>query len=325
MGFATRYLTKRVPPLLRHFAGTTALFLIIDEVWTVFRERSKEGMRGFINLPLRFLKYFACTLIVFALFGRNAFVALSLFAWFRRVDDVVDGDMPLPERWNVHQYRCQKSALLSAVARGAKGDLLVEDILLVKGVETARHQGMIVLDEIADIWDVMEWGCTRQETGHVASRSELLFQTAKQDRAVLRIMVKACRGNIERFDEIASGFTGSFTRADWLDDILEDIQRSVINVPREAISEYHVDIAQVLLCRNWDELMQYSPFASWYRDEVRQSRDEWCEMRTRLGEDFAGIFSSRIVSTGFMRITVGKIEPQFERAAARSAELSAPS
>jgi hypothetical protein len=318
MGFATRYLTRCAPSILQRFAGTTSLVLILDEIVTVFWQRRGRGVGELIRFPFRFLKYFVCTALVFAVLRRNAFFALALFTWFRRVDDMIDGDTPLPPGLTAHEYRAQKSALLRTVECGASEDLRVEDILLVKGLAAARLQGVTVLDELVSIWEVMEWECLRQESGHMASRSELVTQTVKLDRAVLRVTAKACRGNIERLDMIMRGFTGSFTRADWLDDMIEDLQRGVINIPSEAISQYNVELKRVLSCRTWDDLMAYAEFALWYRDEVQRSRQEWREVHTALGENFGGVFRSKVITWAFARLTVGKVEPQFERAALRA-------
>jgi len=319
-----RYRLKHVPT---PFSGVswkikmrgTSILLVLSEIWMVFWERRERGFVANLKLPLRFAKYLACTALFLGAFGRGAFVVLMLFTWFRRVDDVIDGDEPLPEGWSEKRYREQKDKLFSSLERGGIGrELLNEDCLLVDAIALTSSLHTSVSEEVTDIWKVIQWECARRELRRLASRSELVRETARLDRAILRVCVKMLRGDVDKFDGIARAFTGVFTRADWLDDILMDLHEQIVNIPAEAISVYGIDMERVLACKSWEDLAQYPPFIAWYRAEVQQSTREWQDVRARLGRDFGGVFKSWIISRLAARMTVHKLQSQFNRAASRA-------
>lgn len=296
-----------------------SLLYVVAEIYIVFRERRKAGLIALLSSPFRFAKYVICTLIVFAAFGRRAYIALLLFAWFRRVDDVIDGDTRLVQHWTLAAYRAQKRDLLGALSKAHLGVMLLrEDLLVVRAFALARDIAQTIAVEVTHIWEVIEWESDRRDESRLVTRAELVTETAKLDTAILRVCVKMLGGDIERFDAIAQEFTGVFTRADWLDNMSTDLREKIVNIPADGVSQFGIDVERVYSCGSWSELMQYSPFAAWYQDEIRRTAREWTDLRLVLGDDFGGVFTSRIVSRLFMRITVGKMEPQFERAALRA-------
>ncbi len=323
MALFKKRLIERVSPEMQQRMRGVRLWIVssaffLNEVWVILQERKSPGIFEELKLPLRVIKYFGLLALIFCVFRQKALMASLLIAWFHRVDDVVDGDSPLPQVWTARMYRDQKRSLLAVAARGDDAqDLLFEDLMLLGSFEVGRILSMSVADEAISVWEVMEWGCERQENKTLVSRDELLRQTAKQDRAVLRIAAKMFGGDIARYDVIAEGFTGVLTRTDWLDDIPEDLPRGVVNIPAEAFSQYGVELDAIASCNNWTELMRNTSFARWYHDEVLRSQSEWQQFRDLLGDNFGNVFTSRLKSRIFSWMTVRLLERQFRRIAVR--------
>ena len=267
------------------------ILMVVDEINTIFWKRGESEWLWHLRFPFRVLKYLGLVLFFLTFFGRGAFVILLLTTWFCRLDDVVDGDSPLPEGWSQKRYREQKHKLLENWAKGSPdAEILHEDLLLVRALQVAERLGITLIDEIIEVWGVMQWECERRETGRLVPRTEFVRETTKLDRGVLRAFAKLLKWNLTHFDAVAATFVGTFTRLDWLEDMLEDLQQGIVNIPSDAIDAYGIDLRRVLACKSWPEMMQYGPFATWYREEVKITGRDWEDLHRTMGDDFGGAF-----------------------------------
>jgi hypothetical protein len=237
--------------------------------------------RGFKRGLLSAIKYSFSALLILLFFPKKQKMLMLFYAWFRKIDDIVDGEENVPAGFTVESYLDQKRC----IANG-EGRLLPEDILYSCPLKFFEAEGINMDQEIRDILTSMITEFFRK--GKFISRQELENQMALQDRSVLKMISKAS-GSSTRLCE--NGMCGIFSKIDSLMDIREDVKKGILNIPLEDAVEYGFSAEKIMTA---DDLFAIPRFKEWYRKESRDSLRKWEEMR-RFIKDCPEGFLLRII------------------------------
>ena len=297
---------------LNAFVLFFALNTLVRAMWF----RRGKGVRGFVHYPWHLFKYFVGVLIGLLLLKWRARIILSGYSWFRRVDDIMDRDSKPPQGFSRESYLAQKQEVI--VSFPYLGDcstsLLTEDLLLVHLLRESDRYGVDVVKEIINLWSIMCWDNERRSRKTPASREEMIHYATLQDISIFGIFIKVLNENedVQRFCEMSGLSTGIGTRIDWLVDLADDLQKGVVNIPVEALTEYGLELSKLLACKSWEEFRTVPGFQSWYAEEIRTLRALWTKTRAALGPNFGDMFSSRLLTFIFRKLLVEKYERALE-------------
>ncbi|MFH1412697.1 MAG: squalene/phytoene synthase family protein [bacterium] len=296
-----------------------ALFLLFDTFARSAWRRKDKGLRGLVCYPWFLFQYFIQMLIGFFLLTWRVTIILSFYAWFRRIDDVMDEDADPPRGYTRKSYLAQKQKVIASLPNldNCSSSLLTEDLLLVFLLRESDYYKINIVKEITDLWTVMCWDNERQKNVTIATREEMFYYARSQDNLILGICVKVFGGDAQRFHELSSFSTGIFTRIDWLSDLDNDLRKGIVNIPLEVFEEHSLKLSQLLACKSWEELWIVPGFSSWYTEEIGMLGKLWVNMRTELGQNFGGIFSSRFLTFVFQKLVVKEFERAFKKSFSR--------
>lgn len=198
---------------------------------------------------------------------------MMIYGWFRKIDDVVDGEESPPVGYNIDSYLAQKQSVIN----GNNPLLLSEDILFLYSSRFFAKLKIDMRQEIKDLFSAMvreyRW------RGRFIEKKELSENMALQDKSVLMMIIKASDANAEFYERHLFDFLGIFTKIDSLVDIHEDVRKGIINIPLEDAVERGFDIKKIVSVEN---LREIPGFNDWYRKEVRESLEKWSTVRELL-------------------------------------------
>jgi hypothetical protein len=228
--------------------------------------RSKRGFRrGF----LRGIFYMLTGLAVILFFSERQGMVMVLYAWLRKIDDIVDGEEAIPSGYDIKSYLQQKHNII----KGDHSSFLPEDILLVRSMDFFAEQGIDIQAETEEILRQIVFDCERH--GLIISREALSMHNIAQDRALFMIVVKASGGDVHYYEQQMADFWGIFTKVDSLIDIKEDIKKGIINIPAEDIDKYGLNLEMITSL----DIKDIPGFMEWFREEVENSSLKWKSMR----------------------------------------------
>lgn len=234
-------------------------FVQIAKAYILFIEIRTR--RGFKRSFLVGLWYLISALLVIVVFKQNQKMLMVAYAWFRDIDDVVDGENHLPAGENVYSYLDRKRAVISQGMISSKEDLLFECF-----VNFFDKKGVDMRGDSLDLISAMEWDCIRR--GHFVKREELEANMAMGDKSVLMLIIRASTGDFTACDELAP-YWGIFSKIDSLIDIEDDVRRGIINIPLEDAIIYGFRLEDIVS----GDLRSVKRFNEWYSAEVKKSLD----------------------------------------------------
>lgn len=171
---------------------TAALFIY----FIVLLRVAKKSGRGMWGKSLRFVvALFLQSAVGFISLGRRFEILAYLYAWFRQIDDVLDGDASLPVGETHTSYCGQKQQLVEALReRGFDSvAMLSEDVLIRYAVNEARRFGVDLVPEIIALWGLVRWDSERRRNASIALREELYQFATTQDECVLMFFCQSLR------------------------------------------------------------------------------------------------------------------------------------
>ncbi len=247
-------------------------------------KKRKRSSWGAIAEVFRVSKYAVLVLLAQATWGGRARIIVSLFAWARRIDDRVDDLSSVPLGIGVRSYLAAKKELLRYSERLCAVALpaLVEDLLLIDAVLVARRLRLNLSSALNRLWVCFSFDVGRIHTFLVLSKEVLIRQAVEQDKAILVPAIEVMGGSNVRAEEVVSGLQGMFTRIDWLYDVLGDVQQGIVNIPEEAISEFHISIGHLRRCRSWSDVRRVHGFPQWYQREADSLARAWVAARQAI-------------------------------------------
>lgn len=310
---------QKMQSMCRWRLNALALFFLIDTLVRAVWRRKGDRIQGLIRFLWFLLKYLALMLISFFLLTWRLTIILSAYAWFRRIDDVIDTDAVPPNGYTRESYLAQKEQIIESLPHlgNCPASLLMEDVLIVHLLRGADRCGVDIVKEISNIWSVMCWDDKRRCCQSLATREEMVYYATLQDESILGVCVKIFNGDVQRFREVSGSLIGILTRTDWLFDLDRDMLGGIVNIPIDAVTEHELETTKLFAHKSWEELQTIPGFASWYAQELKTLNDEWTKTQTILGQDFGGVFSSRLLTFIFQKLLVEEFKCAFEKSTAR--------
>ncbi len=196
----------------------------------------------------------------------------SSYFWLRHVDDIADGDKPLPTNYSSKQeYLKSKRKLLATVFSpdgspiyGDKEDLLVLDYAL-----RAKQLGIDLGQESLAILDTITFDEERSRTRRIPTKAELDDYFYKLDFACIAGALKVA-GETWTSDSLADLSWAVRTMFN-LRDFPKDFRDGITNISLEDIEAYGIDLKNCEGKETPHDLLQYEPIRKWYADEVAKA------------------------------------------------------
>lgn len=211
--------------------------------------RRRRGISGALRSAWRVCAYVGLVLLAFASWRLR--LIISAYAWFRCVDDVIDGDARIPKRTTLANYLAQKQQVFTAMVSCEPIHGEPEDALLRDAISGALQHGIDVTPELRTLWYLVNEELHFRRTGECPSVEWGNGFACAQDTSILGFCVKVCGGDHQRFIKIAPRFEGIFTRTDSLYDHPVDEGRGIGGALRHA--RYAEELKAV--ARLWEYVM----------------------------------------------------------------------
>lgn len=276
------------------------------EIDTLLRDNWHRRTRSFLGI----LRSIGCAvgytlLAVCALLAGWRFRTLfAAYAWFRRIDEVIDGESPPPHGMTNETYLKHKEALIAAVRNGnftSQQLLLPEDILFLAASRALTCHGIDANYEITTIWRAITFDYERRKRKTLICEWNLIDHATHQDAAILSFVAKVLDASLVRLQSSASLFQGVFTRTDWLYDMLYDLKSGLVNISKEAAQHFKIDVDAFSRCSSWEDVFVTEGFKPWYSQEVERLSARWGRVRYELAHDFGGVSESYLHRLIFKR------------------------
>lgn len=260
---------------------------IIDTMIRACWRRKNEGAYGLLLFCVKLLEVLLMVPLASIVVGvKNTYTILLLYAWFRRLDDILDHDAEPPRNCSRHQYMDYKLSLVKEInsRRGIYNDAprYVEDMLLLQAVQITQKNNIDILTDLLRETQHLAWDYHRREVNEVNTCKRLRFQAALQDKMLFTIFIKVLRSDLVTFYRITPQLKGIFTRIDWLSDMSRDIDNKIINIPAEIMLTHHIR----------DNIWQHPAFIEWFNKEVETVQLEWLHLRHELKKVFLQVFNN---------------------------------
>ena len=208
--------------------------------------------------------------------GERGVMLVNLYKWLKIVDDVIDGDKPLPNNITVFEYINNKRKLIKSLM---SGDHLSETIvsdnqdLLVKVLEVANKNKIFLDEELLTQMDLFETEYNKIISNDclVNTKEEMIIRAGTGDQLIFRIILKSL--GVKNLEDVHLGFAekGILQRANWLSNIYEDLQRGLITIPKEDAEKYHIDFSKF---KN-PLFVKDDSFLKWYIDSYKKLVEDY--------------------------------------------------
>ena len=289
--------------------AAAAFLFYADTVCHTFWSRRQKGIVGVLRYPLTLIVKGAQCMSGYFLLGSKVRVIISAYSWFRRIDDVLDGDTDPPWGMNQESYAEYKQTLIDALPHmGTR--ILAEDVLLEHLLFETSRIGIDVVPEVINLWDTRKWNFNRSgKRLRLVCKDELERYAAMQDECLLSFAVKIFEGDLACLREFTSLSRGVFTRIDRLAGLLYDFKKKIVNIPEEAAVLYGIDVNKLALSHSFEELKGAPGFMGWYVNEAVSVRCLWEITQIKLRGSLTDILPSK----PFIWLVVKPIMRAFER------------
>lgn len=255
------------------------------QIDTLLRAIWRRCPKGWLRLPYfisRTLFFLGGICIAYILFCKATYRIMSGYAWFRQVDDIMDGEIALPE-FDIEKYISEKEKVISGISNPHS----TEDKLLLAITDRT---------EIQIIWRLMREEYKRRESKTLLSEKELHAFAYEQDKAILGFIVKALHGDYDKFLVFINRLNGAMTRTDWLEDMRQDMDKGLINIPSEFFGTPR--------------------FEQWRNDEIQTLQKVWRDPKLQL--DMKSIFSSKFTAYFFQYMCLHGFSKSIDNIAVKS-------
>ncbi len=292
-----------------------ALGYFCDTLLRATWRRRGVGLGGLIRFQYLGLRSLVLVPLGIAIFGKKALMFMSAYAWFRRVDDVIDGDAPLLPGYTMKLYMDEKQRAFERMT----GD--GEDVLLLHLKCELQKRGLDAIDGLSALWSVLRWSCEMQQNGRLPERKELDWYAQMQDRAFFEFSAKIFGYDKGRLAEVLDIFGGIFTKLGWLRDIDHDLRKGIAAIPHDAFGVSTSDIVQRAKAGGFGVIKNEPDVARWYLEEAHILSLKWRSVKHGLGDDLGGIFLHKRFARFAQRLIDREIARVFLDIAQQAASL----
>lgn len=248
-------------------------FVFNAKAFMVFSSLRME--RGFKKGIRRGVFHAFQALITLLFFSKRKKILMFLWAWFRKVDDILDEEDNLPDGYTINSYLLQKKTLVN----GDSSIVLPEDVLFIYSSKLISRYKIRIYPEIKKLFEVMEDEYYRR--GKIISKRKIDYYMRKQDETIFKIIFGIFDLSIEN-DKLPTYF-GIFTKIDSLLDIKEDLKIGLINISLEDCEKYNIDTKSLLVKKH---LRNIPGLVDWYDNEVEETFKVWNKAHSLLSEEF---------------------------------------
>jgi phytoene/squalene synthetase len=182
------------------------------------------------------------------------------FTYLRWVDDFVDNPtVPVEEKKKFIQH--QRDLLLSLYNENKNlKPAFIEEACIFYFAEYARSvHNNTLLDEVVNMVEALSMDVSRYESSGVFSNNELESYIELMSKSLFRILANFCPPDPHYREEFYTGAKFG-TLALMIRDLEEDIDNGYINIGREELARYNLDIKNLKNDRN---------FSSWLHDKIK--------------------------------------------------------
>jgi hypothetical protein len=296
--------------MLRFKASLLFCDTLIRAVW---RKRGR-GVAGFCRYPFLLLKSFALTIIGICIYRERALIFMSAYAWFRRIDDIIDGDAPLPTGYASREaYIGQRGDALRSAVNGSESskDFPREDITIFHLRNELVGKGIDALHDIEVLWSVLEWSFYYQAQGYPLCKEELKRTARLQDAAFFSFCGKVFGCDAGRLKYVCDRLDGILTRLGWLRDLDSDLRKGIAAISSDAFGLTTAAIIRQAKGKGFNEIACMPSVARWYENEKEVLFCEWKAVRSSLGNNFGGAFLSQSLAHFALRLIDRSIAKAF--------------
>lgn len=260
--------------------------------------RCGVGVMRYMRFSLLMVRAVFLTAMGIIFFGKRAGIFMSAYAWFRRVDDIIDGDAPVPVGYSRESYIDERRQAMRVLRDGSNDvrDFLREDLLLFHIKYEAVRCGIDILEDIAGLWRVIEFELELRAADFLRQGMHWHYCAQMQDRVFFRLSGKIFGYNHNRLEELCEKMDGVFTELGWLRDLDHDLKNGIAAIPREAFhgvpDEVAYAIVQQARGKGFHEIKNNPHISRWYRGEAMRLFLQWEYMKGEFGNNFGGMFSN---------------------------------
>lgn len=259
---------------------------------------------------LVFLKCCFGIMIFLFHFGHRAWVIFSLHAFMRWVDDTIDGDWAIPQGMSLDSYLAQKDLLFKSLReKDFRMMLRSEDIFLVCIIREGERCGFNFSLQLQQMWEWYRSDVDRQQQKYSLLSFDMLDSpAAKANIEFFMIAFSVLGGNPQNSRNIIEEAVTLFMVSDVLNDLVDDLCKGIVWLPRQSLERHQVSIEELLKCRSWKQVTQIPGMAAWYCAEVRYIRQRWNTLYATLPKDMEPLLPNPIVRRRFIRGTFKEFE-----------------
>ncbi|HEY4523482.1 MAG TPA: hypothetical protein VJK04_01250 [Candidatus Paceibacterota bacterium] len=303
----------------QYYSGADVSFvkvigLLMSSLVIALGHRRKQKPESLGRFLLAVLRDFA--MFFFAIVSRRVRVVLTVYAWFRCVDDVIDGDAPCPGG-TPEQYLTKKKSVLQKLIKGGVW-VSEDDIMLAYALTMAKKMDFDLTEELSDLFQLMADDFKRRVSGHLFSERERIEYATAQDRAILGCVAKVFSGSVIQLATLLVPAEGVLTRIDWLKDCLSDLHKGIVYISQEDAQNFNLDFDALSRATSWFELMAVPGFTAWYRRELGRLTKLWVDLESKASQEFSMVFSQ----TWLAKALVLFLFPKFRRSLKTVSERS---
>lgn len=224
-----RYLSCSFNVIKKMKKTSTKVKLIRSKVYTHMLETRGWKYRSFLR-HLRIFKYLAFSPV------RGEFLE-SYYTLMRYLDDIVDGDAPLPEG-----YSCGYDYLLEKIEFSQCPSIPKDetDELMLYCFELAKRFDEDFQSETKDILDSLLFDSKRRSTGKIFPEEELNYHFHQLDiRGTIRATLKIFKDNPEKYLLLEP--LGKACRFEYdIEDFESDIKAGYVNISQEECTRFMI-------------------------------------------------------------------------------------
>ncbi|MAF35450.1 hypothetical protein CMO91_06435 [Candidatus Woesearchaeota archaeon] len=248
----------------------------------------KRGKRKYPGLMLRWIPPSGLQMVL----GKRWSIGEPYYWMMREIDDVVDGDAPVPSTYtSAVEYLKQK---IKFVQDGTPRDLIEE--IMVKcweRLDTLGGRSWALRDATKDILSCMKFDQERTDRFHATGRASMLgkgtiskYFREMEFSGVMRCMLELIEGTSSKISEVEDLVYASGRHRIFLRDLSEDSARGLVNIPKKEWLEHSSRSEFVEFCErcktqgrlskeNAKEFFATAPEAvrQWARKQVEQGSE----------------------------------------------------
>ncbi len=211
---------------------------------------------------------------------KRASILRAGYMWFRRLDDVVDGDRK--KEVNIPAFMAQKKKLLADLPSLAQQDIRGIDVLARYVYEGCRDFKIEILPLMIQLFTALEYDVKRIGVKTAPTRQEIkqYFDDLDIPTVAGALKIVAERGiSLADMQAFIDMTRTRYNLRDFKEDGIE-----FLNIPDEDVRKYKIDIHVCLAAKTLQKMLEYIPFKQWFEDQLRDLEQSLAQAKALLAE-----------------------------------------